>query len=401
MATCEVGERYGATWVTCHDRVDTATAPEIDALLEELIDKGARTIVMDLDDVRYVSSAGLRIFIKSQKRLKELGGEIIFYRVTESVMGVLVVSGMFQLYRFFSTPGEVEQALVEGEPEGFKQHATEHVTIEYAPRKGRLEELLLIGDPGKLAHAAYTPDDIVTVPEDSIAFGAGLAATGRALESYAAMFGESVILNHELFTAPANAGMEPRRVPRTDAPDIHFLHGYGFSNRYHCTAHFESREWSVNLEQLVEAFDGLVDSNVYGFVILAETKGVHGTNLKRAPFNAAAPADGASIFALEHVDEWVTRVSTPEDTNALLIGVGLAVRDLQATRVEIKQLFSDGERTHMHAAAFDWHWISSAPTDIDNEVKRIVREQDLRTVAHVLNESHFAAGLAGLIELET
>lgn len=72
-------------------RLDTTTAPELEALLDELLPT-AKTLVMDLDQLEYISSAGLRLILKAQKAMSRKDG-MTLKRVPASVMEVFTITG--------------------------------------------------------------------------------------------------------------------------------------------------------------------------------------------------------------------------------------------------------------------------------------------------------------------
>ena len=57
-------------------KLDTQTSPDAQEQLTELIEKGERKIVVNLEKLDYISSAGLRILLIAAKQLKPGGGEI-------------------------------------------------------------------------------------------------------------------------------------------------------------------------------------------------------------------------------------------------------------------------------------------------------------------------------------
>lgn len=72
-------------------RLDTTTAPELEAELKECLD-GVTTLVLDLQKLAYLSSAGLRILLSAQKRMNKQG-EMIIINVCENIMEVFDVTG--------------------------------------------------------------------------------------------------------------------------------------------------------------------------------------------------------------------------------------------------------------------------------------------------------------------
>ena len=71
-------------------RVDTVTAPELEA---ELKFGDATSVVIDLGDVPYMSSAGLRLLLTAHKTMLGKGGELQIANVQPSVKEVFDITG--------------------------------------------------------------------------------------------------------------------------------------------------------------------------------------------------------------------------------------------------------------------------------------------------------------------
>lgn len=72
-------------------RLDTMTAPELEAAVRESID-GITELVFDFGALEYVSSAGLRVLLSAQKTMNKQGSMVI-KNVCETVMEVFEVTG--------------------------------------------------------------------------------------------------------------------------------------------------------------------------------------------------------------------------------------------------------------------------------------------------------------------
>ena len=77
--------------VAIDGRLDTTTAPEFESELEASLD-GVDKLVLDLKDVAYISSAGLRVILKAQK-LTKAGGRMKVTGVNAMVMEVFEITG--------------------------------------------------------------------------------------------------------------------------------------------------------------------------------------------------------------------------------------------------------------------------------------------------------------------
>ena len=71
-------------------RVDTVTAPELEAGLKF---GDATCVVIDLGDVPYMSSAGLRLLLTAHKTMSGKGGELQVANAQPSVKEVLDITG--------------------------------------------------------------------------------------------------------------------------------------------------------------------------------------------------------------------------------------------------------------------------------------------------------------------
>ena len=75
--------------VALDGRLDTVSAPELESFLVENYD-GKCSLVIDCERLSYVSSAGLRVLLATQKKTK---GSMKLVKVCESVMEVFEMTG--------------------------------------------------------------------------------------------------------------------------------------------------------------------------------------------------------------------------------------------------------------------------------------------------------------------
>ena len=75
-------------------RVDTVTAPELEAELKAL--DGVTCLVLDLKELEYISSAGLRVLLSAQKRMNKQG-EMKLRNVDKAIMEIFEVTGFSEI----------------------------------------------------------------------------------------------------------------------------------------------------------------------------------------------------------------------------------------------------------------------------------------------------------------
>ncbi len=87
-------------------RVDSETAPELDDALTKLLQNNRNKIVLNLQEVNYISSAGLRAMVKAYQSANKSGGDVRLAAVSEPIEVILRTVGMMQMFKMFSTSEE-------------------------------------------------------------------------------------------------------------------------------------------------------------------------------------------------------------------------------------------------------------------------------------------------------
>ncbi len=72
-------------------RLDTTTAPDLEAVIKESLD-GVTSFEIDMEALEYVSSAGLRVLLSAQKVMNKQG-EMKVTHVSETIMEIFEVTG--------------------------------------------------------------------------------------------------------------------------------------------------------------------------------------------------------------------------------------------------------------------------------------------------------------------
>jgi anti-sigma B factor antagonist len=93
--------------LTVSGRVDSSTAPQLTEALEGVTNDGHYKIVLDMTDLEYMSSAGFRALLSSQRICKRYNrGEIVLASVPERVREALELAGFTELFKTY--PSAVE-----------------------------------------------------------------------------------------------------------------------------------------------------------------------------------------------------------------------------------------------------------------------------------------------------
>lgn len=90
--TIETEKRDETLILRLNGRLDTDTAPQ----LQEAIDampEDVRDLQIDMEQLEYVTSAGLRVLLAAMKKMKAGGGKMTVYNVNAAIMEVFQITG--------------------------------------------------------------------------------------------------------------------------------------------------------------------------------------------------------------------------------------------------------------------------------------------------------------------
>ena len=77
--------------VKLEGRLDTMTAPQLEDALHEAFD-GVEELLLDLTALEYISSAGLRVLLSTQKKMNRLG-TMKLTGVNDTIMEIFEITG--------------------------------------------------------------------------------------------------------------------------------------------------------------------------------------------------------------------------------------------------------------------------------------------------------------------
>lgn len=95
--------------VSLDGAVDAATAGEVKAALEPYIGRSGVIIVLDMDALSFIDSAGLGALIGAQRRLREVDSELRLTRVPSHVQKILRITALDQALPIHSVGADDDQ----------------------------------------------------------------------------------------------------------------------------------------------------------------------------------------------------------------------------------------------------------------------------------------------------
>ena len=112
-------QNAGSVTVKLAGSLDTVTAPELERQLAPVLASPVKDLVYDLAQLKFISSAGLRVFAAARKQLKERGGQASFvnmqpqiqevFDIIKALPGVAVFKDVAELDRYLAARQRAHQ----------------------------------------------------------------------------------------------------------------------------------------------------------------------------------------------------------------------------------------------------------------------------------------------------
>lgn len=399
-----ITEESAIKCIALKGRIDALTSSDVGRILDALILEGERTLVVDMTSVNYVSSAGLRALLMSQKELKKVGGEIILLGMIKTVFDVFDMSGLTGVFRILKDRGEIAGLLRSDRQDGVvNSFEDDIIRIEWREKEAGKGTLFTVGSPDKTESSGYSERDVVAVKAEEMKHGCGLAVLGDTYEEYKRLFGESMVVNGNFFFYPAVKHSSVDfliSADRDPAITYKFLHGFGFNGPDRYVLSFQGKDTPLGLDFLIDSFFRVSPADILGITVIAESKGIWGMHMKQVPLLEHKPLNGKSIFDKENFSAWVDFPLDPSYGNHVVVATGIAARDRSCLRPEKQSLIAEGGRFHIHAGIFEKAPIGRNPGDFDKELMRVIGELQAYRVQHLLSRSRFSSGMGAIVEIE-
>lgn len=92
-----IQKEKGITIISVKGRMDAVSSPGFEKQLLDLMDRGQKDFVIDLGELEYISSAGLRVILGTVNKLKEMKGRLFLCALKDMVREIFEISGFAAL----------------------------------------------------------------------------------------------------------------------------------------------------------------------------------------------------------------------------------------------------------------------------------------------------------------
>lgn len=92
--------------VMLQGKLDTNSTPNAEGEINSLLDNGVNKLLINFEQLSYISSAGLRLLLATAKRLQGSGGDLRVCSLNEMATEVFELSGFTAIINVFASEQE-------------------------------------------------------------------------------------------------------------------------------------------------------------------------------------------------------------------------------------------------------------------------------------------------------
>lgn len=358
-------------------RLDAAWAADVERTVGEAVRAGEHHIHLDMAEVRYVSSVGLRVLMASYKLIAGIHGEFLVCHPSAEVKSVLELSGLSRHFLQEPAPQQVEVC------EAFSSDSAAWQAMS-----------LPVGEAMRWRGLGATTPWGVAAAEDvlfpKMALGLGIGSFGSCAGDSAAQAGEFLAIAGCAVHLPPGGTSRPDFLIEEEAfvPSLCVksgLAGQGvFSDFLRFEASTELR--SIGFQEICETCLQRVSGSACVLAFVAETTGLVGAALRRAPEDSpAAP------FAFPRIRDHL--LYTPERAfrGSTSLVVAFVAERGSAWDAWLRPL-TPSLLVHAHAVAAPYRPLRKGLLDLVETVHSLFDAQNLQGILHLINDQRIPSG---------
>jgi len=387
-------QHRGFVEVHISGRLDGYWADHLATGLAEVVREGGHRIRIDLSEVSFLSSAGIRVLLQFFKQLRAIDGSLGICSPSDHVSEVLDLAGL----RGMLIAEDLGEALNVAPQTSSRRvdRETAEFDVFALPGDGQMT-CRSIGHPSRLEGCRFEANDMRThvtnFPNASLAIGLG--AFGKNFEDCQDRFGEFLWVGGAATYLPTDGTHVPDYLMSGGSalPDLKVLYGLSCEGSWRYLARFEAKrkDRAVTLSAVVDACFEIAGTDMVAITMIAESAGLVGASLKQSPVGGKS---STAPFGYPEVQRWLSFTPERACNKTLVLVAGVAARAEAGAVASLLRPF--GNRPfpagHMHAAAFSYRPIRKGELNLDETVRGLFESETPQTLLHLLHDDRHLTG---------
>ncbi len=373
-------------------RIDSYGSITLENAIKEEIHSGHYNIYLNLEQVSYISSAGIRILIKYFKQIKSLNGILLITSISENVKSVITLIGAEEIISSIKKE-QTEPSKI------LKERTVEEDNITYTIKDLNNDsgfKCRLIGKPALINSCGFSEKDLIKESVSENKYGLGLGAIGNNFAECKSRFGEFLIANGTAAYFPTDGTNSPDYAIAAGkyVPELQIAYGIICEGYFSKLFQFESvlNKPPVKLSQIANLLLKMNKEKKLCIVIAGEIAGLVGAALNVSPFEKEK---GFNPFSYPDVKESVNYTTERDFSRTLGVIIGIVSDSAEYSLADFtKPLNKDGKIFgHFHAAVFQYKPIKKNVSDLTEIINPLFEDEQLETVKHLINDDREIMGI--------
>ena len=411
--------------ISLSGRLDAFGASQLDEALKKFITNDDFAVVIDMGNVSYLSSGGIRTFLATEKMLKKRDGEIHLCNINPYPLKVLEMAGFDQLFSIHSTKEDaikscitleaMRRSKVDWDRLPTYQKSGARFTVFEASQKEAV--LKVVGDISRVLYARLEEEDIFSRRFSETEYSIGLGALGESVKDCIHFLGEMITIGGTMVWLPTDGNDTPDfLIPMRDTGEVTIHTGFNVTldGTFNDIVVVESEgDTGLTMGDLYTSifeiarerrgdFRGLVS-----IAMRADIREVFSSGVKISPIKKFAPENREMIMHNDNLDRWINISTIPKYHGETMVSFGMGVdltSDLSSfDKDAIDALFylhpaNIGNKKmllHNHGVIFK-HLPWEKNLNLDDEIKRIVTGGEFIDMRHLLDNTRITRAVIGV-----
>ncbi len=408
-------------------RLDAFGSGELQKAADTHLQDSLACCVLDMAEVSYISSAGIRVLLALAKKLKARNGLLALAGLQSYCREVIEMTGFASAFPVYPTWTEAAAACEKKQAGAQVLPPVETLQLEHGtltilpgdPAPGAAE---ILGDIKDVLYSRVSHEKLFSKRFFETEYSIGLGGLGNHRDDFFQIMGEMITIGGTMVWLPTDGHDTPDfLIPKTDGGHVMIRTGYNvaLSGAFNETLLYTaSAPEGVSISALYHDLFAMARQRrpdfkgVLGLAIRAEMATVLGSGITKSPITTFAPPNGEMITHPANIKEWFDCDTEPRHQNvtALVCGIGADLTgDLSGfDQTELNKVFylhpaNVGNKTeilHNHAVVFEGLPMPAFPCRFEDEIRRVVTEGNYVDMRHLLDSSRLKQALIGVIYVQ-
>ncbi|HNY10274.1 MAG TPA: STAS domain-containing protein, partial [Candidatus Wallbacteria bacterium] len=344
-------------------RIAADSSLRLSEAIDAEIKSGAGNIILDIADVDYISSAGVRVLLISYKQLYNLNGSFSLYRPNNAIKSLISIMNLPEL----ADSSKFELAM------GGGQTAPDYGTfngldIDVLFRSASVSNVKIVGNIDKTNDFSYSAEDMRRLENSPKTIAVGLGAFDTDVKPMIERAGEFISIGGFAAFMPSDGSRKPDFLVAMNGrmPDVNYLYCATGECDYSAAFTFKNAGTNapVKFGDIVKTAHAVAGCDNILMVVTGEIAGIVGSSLAVPPgINRKKTPDNFRAAIAQIKEKYVlTGERAYAGHIALCAGVSCASPDRSSDVAKFIKPLARGSilSGHFHAAVFES--MSTAPS---------------------------------------